>query len=170
MKVFIVCTLPVAQALSSLFVNTSSGLLLGTVDSVTPKVIHFLGVPYSEPPVGARRWLPAIPKVREDKHVIDATHFGPACPQYASNKPTTWLVDAPEFNISPPDYQGEDCLSVNIWAPWEQDTSCEKSTELLPVVAWIHGGSFQTGGAQTPYHIPARWVERSGKHIVVGMK
>lgn len=170
MKPLLLSTFPVAQALSSLLVNTSSGLVQGSVDPITPHVAHFLGVPYAESPTGPRRWLPAIAKIYGDRSVIDATKFGPACQQYSSNKPSTWSTDAPEFNITPPNYQDEDCLFVNIWAPWQQDEPREKPAELLPVVAWIHGGSFQTGGAQTPYHIPARWVNRSGKHIVVGLK
>ncbi|KAF2999223.1 hypothetical protein E8E13_001574 [Curvularia kusanoi] len=164
MRSFLIFALPVALALDSLVVSTSSGLLLGAVDSVTPDVVHFLGVPYAEPPVKARRWRPAVRKTAECGKFIDATEFGPACPQYHGSAPTTWLVDAPEFHNQPEDYQDEDCLSVNIWAPWK-----DNATAALPVVAWIHGGSFQTGGAQTPYHNPSRWVQRSGKHIVVGI-
>ena len=170
MRIFLVFVLPAAQALNSLVVHTSSGLVHGGVDADTPNVMHFLGVPYAEPPVGSRRWLPAVPKVWGDNTNINATHFGPACPQYDSDKPTTWLVDAPEFKVSPRDYQGEDCLSVNIWAPLQKGVAPEHGTASLPVVIWIHGGSFQTGGAATPYHIPSRWVERSGKHIVVAIK
>jgi len=170
MNPFYLSALPVANALASLLVNTSSGFVQGGIDSITPSVAQFLGVPYAEQPVGARRWLPAILKSREDKNVIDATRFGPACPQYRSDTPTTWVNDAPEFQIEPRDYQGEDCLSVNIWAPLKQGEVRVTSAERLPVIAWIHGGSFQTGGASTPYQIPSRWIERSGKHIVVGIK
>ncbi|KAF2628308.1 alpha/beta-hydrolase [Macroventuria anomochaeta] len=57
---------------------------------------------------GARRWLPSAPAVRQDKGVIDATQFGPACPQLESNRSTLWSVDAPQFGIMPHDYVGED--------------------------------------------------------------
>jgi acetylcholinesterase len=161
--------LPCVHALSSVIIDTSSGLVHGTVDGTTPNVVQFLGIPYAEPPIGARRWLPALPKLRNDGRILNATRFGPSCPQYNNNKPTTWLTDAPEFEIEPLDYQSEDCLSVNIWAPWQNSTDCEEAAEL-PVIVWIHGGSFQTGGASTPYHNPSRWVERSGEHIVVAIK
>lgn len=140
MRVFLLSALPAVQAVKSLVVSTSSGLLLGGIDSVTPNVVHFLGVPYAEPPTDARRWLPAVRKTGQCGEIIDATSFGPACPQYHSNKPTTWSVDAPEFHTMPEDYQDEDCLSVNVWAPWQNN-----ATAALPVVIWIHGGSFQTG-------------------------
>jgi len=169
MKFPVFLALPCAHALSSLIVDTSSGVFQGTVDGTTPNVVQFLGIPYAEPPIGAKRWLPALPKSRANGHIVNATKFGPSCPQYQTNKPTTWITDAPEFNIEPRDYQSEDCLSVNIWAPWQNIMRHEKVTQL-PVVVWIHGGSFQTGGAATPYHNPSRWVERSGEHIVVAIK
>ncbi|KAF1933358.1 para-nitrobenzyl esterase [Didymella exigua CBS 183.55] len=168
MKSVLFLALPCAHALSSLFVDTSSGLVQGTIDAITPNVVQFLGVPYAEPPVGARRWLPSLPRVREGGKVLNATHFGPSCPQYYTNKSTTWLTDASEFNIEPREYQSEDCLSVNIWVPWLRETAPERSPKL-PVIVWIHGGSFQTGGASAPYHNPSRWVERSREHIVVAI-
>lgn len=168
MKASIFFALPCANALSSLIIDTSSGFVQGKVDATTPNVVQFLGVPYAEAPIGERRWRPSWPQARAGG-ILDATQFGPSCPQYASNKSTTWLTDAPEFNIEPRDYQSEDCLSVNIWAPWQNSTTPAESCGL-PVIVWIHGGSFQTGGAATPYHNPSRWVERSGEHIVVAIK
>lgn len=165
-RVLLVLVLPTSQALDCLTVDTTSGLVQGSIDSISPNVAHFLGVPYAEQPVGARRWLPSTPAVRQHKVVIDATQFGPACPQLDNNRSTLWSVDAPQFGIIPRDYVGEDCLSVNIWAPWKK----KRSKGLLPVIAWIHGGSFQTGGASVPYQNPSRWVERTGRHIVVGIK
>jgi acetylcholinesterase len=140
--------LPAAQALNSLVVSTSSGLVFGGIDSDTPDVVHFLGVPYAEPPIRARRWLPAVRKTAECGKFIDATEFDPACPQYHSDAPSTWLTDAPENQIFPEDYQDEDCLSVNVWAPWR-----DNATAALPVVAWIHGGSFQTGKSNILYSL-----------------
>ena len=41
----------------------------------------------------------------------------------------------------------EDCLYLNIWSP------NVSATELLPVMLWIHGGSFIAGsGAQTLFN------------------
>lgn len=166
----LIYSLPLAHAVSSLWVETTAGVVHGSIDPITPNVAQFLGVPYAEQPLGARRWLPPIPAAGRND-TIEATNFGPACPQFEGNKDTTWLVDAPEFKIVPRDYMGEDCLSVNLWVPWTSEISCNQRPENpLPVIAWIHGGSFQTGGASIPYQNPARWVQRSKKHIVVGIK
>jgi carboxylesterase type B len=161
---------PIAHAVSSLKIDTTSGPVVGAVDSITPNVAHFLGIPFAEQPLGARRWLPPAPKCKQNE-TIDATNFGPACPQFEGNSKSVWSEDAVEFVITPRDFMGEDCLAVNVWAPWKENGTCAgNETEQLPVIAWIHGGSFQTGGPTVPYQDPSRWVERSGKHIVVGIK
>lgn len=153
-----------ANAVRNLTIETSSGPVTGIINGTTPNVAQFLGIPFAEQPVGARRWLPAIAKSRED--YIDATRFGHSCPQFEGNASNVWLDDAPEF-VTPTDTTGEDCLSVNVWAPWKQD---HQDDEPLPVIAWIYGGAFQTGGGNIEYQNPSRWIERSQKHIVVGIK
>jgi acetylcholinesterase len=161
---------PAALAISSLKIDTTSGPVQGAVDSVTPNVAHFLGIPFAEQPLGARRWLPPAHRGKQNQ-TIDATNFGPACPQFEKEGESVWANDATEFIIAPRDFMGEDCLAVNVWTPWKEDANCAgNETERLPVIAWIHGGSFQTGGPTVPYQDPSRWVERSGKHIVVGIK
>ncbi|KAF2193199.1 para-nitrobenzyl esterase [Zopfia rhizophila CBS 207.26] len=153
--------LQTAGAVSSLTVDTTSGKVTGLINDTTPNVAQFLGIPYAEPPTGDRRWLPSIAKSREES--IDATKFGLSCPQFDGNAPTVWNTDAREF-VVPANTTGEDCLSVNVWAPWKPDSS-----EPLPVIAWIYGGAFQTGGGNVEYQNPSRWIERSQKHIVVGI-
>ncbi|KAF1940563.1 alpha/beta-hydrolase [Clathrospora elynae] len=132
-------------AISSLNVDTSSGPVQGFMDDITPH-----------------------PKSKENA-IIKATGTGPACPQFEGNAPNIWLTDAPEFIILPRDYQGEDCLNVNVWAPWNECEDEGDEAEFLPVIVWIYGGSFLTGGPTVPYQIPARWVERTGKYFVVGI-
>ncbi|KAL6702930.1 hypothetical protein ACN47E_000772 [Coniothyrium glycines] len=154
-------------ASSILQVDTTSGTVQGGFDLATPGVIHFLNVPYAEPPVGPRRWLPAITAKRR-LSVIDGTRFGPSCPQLTSNQATLYSVDAPEFGVFPNDYQSEDCLSANIWMPWS--FSIFPKQDRLPVIAWIHGGSFQTGGASVPFYNPSRWIQRSRSHIFVAIQ
>jgi acetylcholinesterase len=168
LSLILLFSLPLVQGLKSLKVDTTSGIVQGVVDTISPNVALFLGIPYAQQPIGSRRWLPSIPVV--NKKSIDATRFGPACPQFEGNQNTTWLSDAPEFKIVPRDFMGEDCLSVNLWVPWKERKTPGDSARLLPVVAWIHGGSFQTGGASIPYQNPSRWVQRSRRHIVVGVK
>ncbi|KAF2792057.1 para-nitrobenzyl esterase [Melanomma pulvis-pyrius CBS 109.77] len=150
-----------AYAVSSLTIETTSGPVTGLINGTTPNVAQFLGIPYAEPPVRERRWLPSILKSREDH--IDATRFGQNCPQFEGNASNIWNTDAPEFNI-PGNPKGENCLFANVWAPWNSN-----NTEKLPVIAWIYGGGFQSGGGDVEYQIPSRWIERSQKHIVVGI-
>jgi para-nitrobenzyl esterase len=106
--------------------DTSSGLVEGTGNN---GVVVFKGIPYAEPPVGARRFQPSVIKERE-QGVILAHDFGPACLQEDS-----WKV--PAAGVS------EDCLSINIWAP-------DLEGEDRPVMVWIHGGSYIYGSGADP--------------------
>lgn len=160
------------NALNCLDVDTTSGHVQGFVVETSPNVAQFLGIPFAEQPLGPRRWLPPAPKSRQNE-TIQAKQFGHACPQPQSDEnvpPNIWLTDAPEFMITPEDYQGEDCLSVNVWAPWAADHDLKHEVKLLPVIVWLYGGGFQTGGGTVPYQNPSSWIERSRKHIVVGIK
>lgn len=162
--------LPVTQAVNTLNIDTTSGPVRGAIGSVYPNVAQFLNIPFAEPPLGKRRWLPPTPKSKQDG-TIDATKFGPACAQFESNAPNLWNTDVPEFIIRPQNFTGEDCLAVNVWTPYEENKHGKtKDKDGLPVIAWIHGGSFQTAGASVPYQDPSAWIQRSGKHIVVGIK
>jgi acetylcholinesterase len=154
-----------AEAVSTLTIETTSGPVTGLINGTTPNVAQFLGIPFAEPPVGNRRWLPSIAKSRVD--YIDATRFGLGCPQFQGNGSSVWGTDAPQFN-TPANTTGEDCLSINIWAPWQQQQ--HNSSELLPVIAWIYGGGFQTGAGNIEYQNPSQWIARSQGHIVVGIK
>lgn len=160
-----------ARGISRLDANTTSGIVQGLVNDTTPHVAQFLGIPFAEPPTGLRRWLPPLPKSTDDR-IINGTRFGPSCIQYniededvPNVAPNVYVVDVPQFSIFPSNYQSEDCLSVNIWAPWENATN-----ETLPVLVWVYGGGYGEGGGNVPYQNPSQWVERSGKHIVVSVK
>jgi carboxylesterase type B len=153
-------------AVSKLTIDTTSGPVTGLVNGTTPNVAQFLGVPFAEQPIGARRWLPAILKTREEK--IDATKFGSSCPQFDGNG-SNIIYDYGRDFLNLPQPVGEDCLSVNIWAPWTKNTT-RNETEKLPVIVWWYGGGFYTGGVNAPYTNPSPWVERSQKLIVVAIK
>ena len=55
----------------------------------------------------------------------------PNCPQPPSPHPRGWTGETT---------QSEDCLYLNIWRP-----AGTTASDLLPVMVWIHGGSFRTG-------------------------
>lgn len=152
---------------SSLSIKTTVGTVNGFIDDATaPGVAQFLGVPFAEPPIKALRWLPPVPKSHAAGTTIDGTKFGHSCPQYNAAGKSVYNTDAPQFSITP-NRTGEDCLTLNIWAPAKEENGYE---EKLPVIVWIYGGGYQTGGGDIEYQIPVNWVQRSQKHIVVGLK
>ena len=119
-------------------VTTKLGGVHGTLDG---SVREFFGIPFAAPPVGALRWQPPQPHTAWTSP-IDATKPGNSCPQTRFRG-----------GIS----GSEDCLYLNIYAP-------ESSGAPLPVMVWIHGGTFVAGsGAQYNGHALAD----KGRLIVV---
>jgi para-nitrobenzyl esterase len=90
----------------------------------------FLGIPYAAPPFGANRMRPPQP-VRPWEGERDATAFGPTVPK--GDYPPQYTKLFPEEVIP-----GEDCLNLNVWTPGPGASG-------LPVLVWIHGGSFMNG-------------------------
>ncbi|XP_070551709.1 acetylcholinesterase-like [Ptychodera flava] len=123
-------------AADSPVVEVTSGQVAGTtVEFTHPDVAIqrtvdiFKGIPYAEPPVGELRFQPPHSKSPWEG-VYDATEFRPICIQ-------------PEDAVSPGfNPQSEDCLLLNVFAPQSQ-------SESLPVMVWIHGGSFITGSGSS---------------------
>lgn len=89
------------------------------------KTRQFLGIPYAIPPVGKLRFQAPLQGLAWEG-VKQATAHGASCPQ-------------PAGALSAPGPQSEDCLSLNVYAP----TAAKK----LPVLVWIHGGAFVSGGS-----------------------
>jgi para-nitrobenzyl esterase len=90
----------------------------------------FLGIPYAAPPFGANRMRPPQP-VLPWAGERDATAFGPTVPK--GDYPPQYAVLFPEEVIP-----GEECLNLNVWTP-------DPGAAGLPVLVWIHGGSFMNG-------------------------
>jgi len=85
----------------------------------------FHNLKYAEAPVGERRFLPPEPKKYEEGTELDAWTVGRGCPQ---------------------DEQSEDCLIVDIDTPYLPVNGSDPDPDtLLPVMFWIHGGSFDSG-------------------------
>ena len=94
----------------------------------------FRGVPYAAPPVGDLRWSPPQP-VDGWPGVLRANSFGPQCMQRPYASGSVWEA--------PPRPTSEDCLYLNIMSG---------KGEQLPVMVWIHGGSWTRGtGASETY-------------------
>lgn len=145
-------------------VQLKDGTVNGVVDSATPGVRQFLGIPYAQPPLGDLRFAPPQPLAKPFGQ-FNATELPPSCIQYATKIPNVYNQLVPQFLpgglVGSPGPISEDCLTVSVWAP----RGTKKNN--LPVIVFIYGGSFQYGGEDIPYLIPAEWVQRTQDHIVV---
>jgi para-nitrobenzyl esterase len=120
-------------------VQTIQGQVAGFHDDYG--VNTFLGISYAAPPTGALRFAP--PQAAENwTYVRPAYQFSPTCPQPLD-----------EIEVSSLLYQDEDCLSLNIWTPGNDDNK-------RPVVVWIHGGGFVQGGTGDPLYNGAHLAKR----------
>ncbi len=108
-------------------VRVAQGELRGKSDH---GVAVFLGIPYAAAPFGDGRMLPPRPAPSWDG-VRDAVEYGPTCPK--GQYPPQYQALFPEVDIP-----GEECLNLNVWTP-------DPGASGLPVLVWIHGGSFMNG-------------------------
>ncbi len=108
----------------------------------------YLGIPYAEPPIGANRWQAPVPAAPHDG-VLKATAFGPVCPQ----------VEPSPKKVA----QSEDCLSLNVWTPRTGTSGAEPA---LPVMVYIHGGSFVDSASSLPI-FDGRFLAASERVVVV---
>jgi para-nitrobenzyl esterase len=108
-------------------VRLADGAVRGKVSS---GVAAFLGISYAAPPFGAYRMRPPQP-VLPRQGERDATAFGPTVPK--GDYPPQYARLFPEVVIP-----GDDCLNLNVWTP-------DINAAGLPVLVWIHGGSFMNG-------------------------
>ena len=104
-------------------------------------VANFRGIPYARIPA---RWYQAV-AIDPTKEVgtVDATQWGSRCPQ-----PMDVLHEATSHlypRMATFDRQSEfECLNLNVYSPAEQ-LGNSKGARRLPVLVWIHGGSFIFG-------------------------
>ncbi len=115
--------------------RTDAGVLLGSV-AADPgpealSVASFKGIPFAAPPIGRLRWRAPEPATSWTG-TRRALYFGSDCPQ------------APDPQSRAP-AMSEDCLYLNIWVP------AEARPGSLPVMVWVHGGSFVSGSGSERY-------------------
>ena len=115
-------------------IQIENGKLQGFL-TADQKVIAYKGIPYAQPPVEELRWRPPQP-IGKWKKILFARDFGPHCLQQGGYPDMV-------FNDSGP---SEDCLTLNVWAPADANPTNSKKFAGLPVMVWIYGGGYQTGG------------------------
>jgi para-nitrobenzyl esterase len=114
-------------------IQTQSGAVRGTISG--EGIWSFKGIPYAAAPFGANRFKAPQP-VEPWTGVREALTFGPTSLQAPYPPPFDRMLANP---IIP----GDECLNLNVWTP-------EPGATGLPVMVWIHGGSFIRGSNAVP--------------------
>lgn len=122
----------------SLAVTCNNGIFVGTQQN---GVRIYKGIPYAQQPVGDLRWRPAA-EALPDTTVRQAYYYGKSPIQ------TEWASELASYYE-----QGEDCLYLNVW------THANDTLQNLPVVVFIHGGSYGWGGTSDPLYDGQNFVE-----------
>ncbi|MEL6190501.1 MAG: carboxylesterase family protein [Bacteroidota bacterium] len=120
-------------------VPIDSGLIEG-VESASG-ISAFKGIPFAAPPVGELRWKAPQP-VTPWEGVRTCTTFAASAIQ---NEPIPFLCWSEEYLI-PKELISEDCLYLNVW------TGAASPVEKQPVLVYIHGGAFISGGSACPVY------------------
>lgn len=128
---------------SDVEVECAAGTIVGFTDGVDAR---FLGIPFAEAPVGARRFTAPQPRAVFDEPFA-ASGFG-ATPQLG--RPYA------ETTIPEPSIAGDDTLTLNVFAP-----AADLATGAAPVLVYIHGGGYVAGSAASPWYDGAA-VTRDG--------
>ncbi|KAK1828639.1 acetylcholinesterase [Podospora conica] len=116
------------KAGSSLVADLGYARYKGYADAATG-INYWKGIRYAAAPTGNLRWKPPrFPAAEPGRPIIDASAFGPVCPQ-----------TFPAVPGLPPQSGNEDCLFLNVYAP--------ANARNLPVLVWIHGGGYGLGNA-----------------------
>jgi para-nitrobenzyl esterase len=108
------------------YVPTSSGKVKGYLKN---KVINYDDIPYAQPPIGNLRWKAPREALNADAVI--------------KNKDNNFCIQEPSSMGGAPGEGiltgSEDCLYLDIKTPRKI------SSELLPVMFWIHGGGNTSG-------------------------
>jgi para-nitrobenzyl esterase len=137
-----------AGAATGPIVETASGRVRGLTDQ---GVAIFKGLPYGAPPIGERRFMPAV---RPDpwSGVRETTAYGPRA--YQPFRPMIPEIGDALTGTGP---MSEDCLRLNLWTP-------STGPGRRPVMVWFHGGGQRTGSGNSIYY---DGHELARKHDVV---
>ncbi|MES2942442.1 MAG: carboxylesterase family protein, partial [Pseudomonadota bacterium] len=140
--------------------QTTLGQVTGVDLSASSGTYAWKGIPYAKAPVGALRWK--APADAEPWATAKNTQqFGNACA-------STSRIYGPGLNNRHDETIGtsfnstvgsEDCLYLNVWRP-------ATTTEKLPVIVWVHGGSNITGYTADPVYDGANLAKTANAVVV----
>ncbi|QMU27510.1 carboxylesterase/lipase family protein [Adhaeribacter radiodurans] len=121
-------------------VKTQAGLVSG-IKNQAGDVAIYRGIPFAAPPIKDLRWKAPQP-VKPWSGVKRCEVFGPS-PMQAD--PAPFSMWSAEFLI-PKEPISEDCLYLNVWS------GVKSAAEKRPVLVWIYGGGFNSGGSAVPIY------------------
>ncbi|MDP9040387.1 MAG: carboxylesterase family protein, partial [Bacteroidota bacterium] len=121
-------------------IKVEGGYISGIVNSAGD--IHiYKGIPFAAPPIGYLRW--------KAPQAVQSWNGTKVCDRYSASpmqaKPAPFSMWSEEFMI-PKEPISEDCLYLNVW------TGATNKTEKRPVIIWIYGGAFSSGGTAVPIY------------------
>lgn len=134
-----------AENIDPTLVETGGGLVRG---ALAEGVRSFKAIPYAAPPLGELRCQPPRPAASWPGE-RDCTAFGEMATQPLAHH---------HAGLS----YGEDCLTLNIWAPEEG--------EGLPVYVFIHGGGFAQGAPGMASYDGTRFAKNGVIQVNIGYR
>lgn len=118
------------------------------VGKKTDGITSYKGIPFvSRQPIGDLRWKAPMNYVSDDG-VYEAYYNGKTACQPKGDPAAEYV-------------QGEDCLYLNIWK------ADDGRKEKKPVMVWIYGGAFETGGTADPNYEGHNFVTENPEIILV---
>ena len=116
-------------------VKTENGWVKG-LPAADPRITSYKGIPFAAPPVGENRWRAPQP-CPDWEGEREAYAFSPIPMQAPISADPKNLYDR-EWHVDKEIPMGEDCLTLNIWAPAD-------GRKNMPVFVWYFGGGLQVG-------------------------
>ncbi|XP_042871788.1 cholinesterase 2-like isoform X2 [Penaeus japonicus] len=119
-------------------VTVAEGRVSGITETSTKgkEFLSYYGLPFAKPPVGELRLKDPVKAERWDG-VRDGSQRPSSCLHVPLPYSVMGVMRTPEELLGE-----EDCLYLNVFSPKEK-----KPSEKLPVMVWIHGGSFLAGSS-----------------------
>ncbi|KAL6711805.1 hypothetical protein ACN47E_002848 [Coniothyrium glycines] len=137
---------------------------------------QFRNLKYASIPARYKNAIPNDTLQSASETIVDATRFGPSCPQKRGAQ--AWdvtLVGNVQLRSEPGQCDTEpmdefECLHLSVTVPRSADDMTGPQPEKpLPVFVWVHGGGLSMGSNNWPQYDLRKLVERSvkiGKPIV----
>ncbi|WP_329269311.1 carboxylesterase family protein [Streptomyces sp. NBC_01451] len=122
----------------------------------TGSVRRFLGIPYAQPPTGARRFAVPVRRGRFPEP-FDASRHGPT----SQRVPLFATTTVPE-----PSVPGDDILNLSVVAP----APAAGPATPCPVLVWVHGGGFLGGSPASPWYDGRSFARAGVVCVTVGYR